>query len=53
MLSCYIGQAFLVELNGKSISLRLIVTIDEYDDPTYFEYGWVDSVHLSTTNSVE
>jgi hypothetical protein len=53
MLSCSIGQPILVELKGKSISIRWIVTIDEYDDPTYFEYGWVESVHLSTTNTEE
>lgn len=40
------NNAILIEVNGNTINLRDIVTIHKFDEPNYFEYGWVESVAI-------
>ena len=37
----------LIELNGRSIDLRQIVTIEKFEDGNFFEYGCVESVSIN------
>lgn len=44
------SNAILIELIGNTLNLRKILFLEKYDNPTSLEYGWVESVHLSTSH---
>ncbi len=40
------AKVILIEVNGGDVYLRNIVSLEMYDKPNHFEYGWVESVSI-------